>query len=145
MIFLFSPQNLSFACPNREIFREKIAIQNSILLGTTNEERLQLFTEFGRGFKNELGTFKKDKWYRLKISQRENYFDVHVDGIQKIHVKNNNRREEFKKVNIYAGDEYHDEANVEIRNFYVCSGKFPITSINCHFLVTLDTSQKLGT
>ena len=98
------------------------------MLGTTTEEGLQLFTEFGGNFTDELGTFKKDKWYKLTISQRNSYFDVHVDGIRKIHEKNNNQRQ-FTNVNIYAGDEYNDEADVEIRNFYVCKGKFTITSI----------------
>jgi len=75
-----------------------------------------------RYFTNELGTFECHKWYHFVISQRKIgdsfFFEVKVNGIRKVHVKNNNPQH-FTNVKVFAGD-YHQPADAVIRFFYAC-------------------------
>lgn len=89
------------------------------LLGTQEDGLLQIFTEFGGNFRLELGKFQKDKWYHLLIYQRNHHFSVYVDNVRKVLVRNDNPKK-FYNVNVFASDKYHDNANVEIKNFHAC-------------------------
>ena len=52
------------------------------------------------------------------------FFDVTINGIRKVHIKNNSPRQ-FTNVEVYAGDKYYHPAGAELKNFHACqiSGK----------------------
>ena len=47
------------------------------------------------------------------------YFDVAINGVTKVHIRNDNPRT-FTNVEVYAGGKNHASANAEIRNFQAC-------------------------
>ena len=69
--------------------------------------------------------------FEILIQNGTYYFDVTIDGVRKLHIKNIIARE-FSNVEIYAGedkqpyqdtagkDKYYQVADAEIRNFHVC-------------------------
>jgi len=80
-------------------------------------------SNYNQYFNRELGKFKPNQWYHLDISQKKEgqngyFFEVKVDGVRKVHMKNDNPKQ-FKDVKVYAG--YGSNvANAEIRNFVAC-------------------------
>jgi len=91
-------------------------------------DQLTLKTAIGHDgskiFENELGRFQTGEWYSFVISQSKYedesyYFYVAINGVTKVHIRNDNPRT-FTNVEVYAGGKNHAAANAEIRNFQAC-------------------------
>jgi len=94
--------------------------------GTRNQLTLKtaIDSDGSKIFENELGTFETGQWYSFVISQSKDetesyYFDVTINGVRKVHIKNNIPRT-FTNVEVFAGGKNHAAANAEIRNFQAC-------------------------
>ena len=55
--------------------------------------------------------------FEICIQNGNYFFNVTINNITKVHVKNNIPRQ-FTDVEIYAGDAYHEAADGEIKNFH---------------------------
>ena len=116
---------------------------------------------------NDMGTFKSKKWYRFRISlkkyvsknyinrisnnltmqyqsinfQSEYYaFQVVINNIEKVWKKlYGDQPEGFSNVKVFAGGNFHDAANAEIRNFRACLLSNPELAPPVNYLCSSDT------
>ena len=73
--------------------------------------------------RGKLGQLLLDLFFSLRLFFWKDayFFEVKVNGVRKVHVKNNNPQH-FTNVKVFAGD-YHEPADAYIRFFYACQIK----------------------